>query len=356
MLALTLMTGVMLVSGGSAGAVAGTKSTGSATGAAAALPSNHLIPGRETTISCMTPVRCVAVGLAKTGGQVVALDLGKQAGITTIRTIKQLNAVSCPSRSGCWALGVRRIPTNQVLVKIGPTGKVTKQVTVKEVQHGLGWGDISCSTMTSCELFGINSKDAYFIGFWNGTKMTRQQVPIRATFAALGAISCWRATCTAAALWTDHGTGGGMVVSTNHGKLGKVHTRIAGFYDVSCGSPTFCLASGYAGKGGGFQAYPLVDPVRRGVPGTIQFEPVPAIPTECDGTTCWALGGGDFLKVSDGVPGTASSLVVDPALNSVPIPGDITRRGTGFAAVGQAVVDGKTQYWESDVAIGYQKT
>ncbi len=84
----------------------------SARAAVAARLVNHQISGTERAVSCQTAARCVAVGSGvddhRAASQVVALVGGKQARVTVVRSAWNLVAVSCPSRAGCWAMGVLR--------------------------------------------------------------------------------------------------------------------------------------------------------------------------------------------------------------------------------------------------------
>jgi hypothetical protein len=351
-LAVALATGVTMVAGSPAGAAgvarAGALAPATAPATVATGLINHRITGTERAVSCLTPARCVAVGSGirdgRPGGQVVEVVGGKQARISPARFSQVLYAVSCPSKAGCWAMGTRKASPSQLMVRIGPSGKVTKVISVK-LPAGVPLNSISCNKMTSCEVWGAipnYSPYAFYFGKWTGKELRLHNLgEFGGDSADTGGISCWHATCTATGGWANDGyNSGSFVVITNHGRLVKVITTADGFDDISCVSFSTCYAVGFR----------TVGTLHDGVPGNIQNEPVyapeggPAIAPAiaCAGTTCWATGPAPdhkagpedesvFVTITKGAP--ASSVVVDPAL----LWPAITSRGDGFAAVGAAV-------------------
>ncbi len=353
-LVLVAATSMTLVTGGPAwaagAATAGRSAPVTVRTAAAAGLVNYQISGAERAVGCLTAVRCVAVGSGirdgRPGGQVVEVVGGKQRRVSAVRYSLGLYAVSCPSRAGCWAMGMRKRSPTQLMVQIGPAGTVTRVIPVK-LPAGVPLNFISCSKMTSCEVWGAipnYANNAFYFGRWTGKKLRLHGGLGGGDSAGTGGLSCWQATCTAAGGWCDDDcyNSGDFVIITERGRLVKVipiPTSI-GMVNLSCVSSATCYLDG------GTTVTTLDD----GVPGTTQVMPVyppdggPAdVPDiACAGATCWTTGpapdhpGGPeaesvFVKVTDGVP--ASSVVVDTAM----LWPSITRRGNGFAAVGEAV-------------------
>jgi hypothetical protein len=344
---LAVATGITMVTGGPAGAAgAGLSAPVAARAAVAAGLTNYRITGHERAVGCLTAVRCVAVGagirLGRSGGQVVEVIGGKQARVSPVRFSRVLFAVSCPSSAGCWAMGTSKGSPSQLMVRIGPGGRVTRVFRVK-LPALLSLHSISCNSMTSCEVWGAipnYSTKAFYFGRWTGTQLRLHNIAQGGQAEGTGGISCWHATCTAPGSWIDDIYSGTFVIITKHGRLVKMITTAEGFIDLSCISYTTCYA---------IQPY-AVATLHDGVPGPLQPEPVykpdggPAYTTgiACVGITCWASGPSPghpdgpeaesvFVTITRGVP--ASSVVVDKAL----LFPHITARGDGFAAVGEAI-------------------
>jgi hypothetical protein len=345
--------GVMLVTCGPAGA-AGAASTGSsvpvAARAAAAAPlGNYRISGVEDAVGCLTAHRCVAVGYGggRAPGQVVTVVGGKQVRVSVARSASNLVAVSCPNRFGCWAMGPpRKGQRSWVLVKIGPTGSIT-EVTSVRVLAGVSLGSISCTSRTSCEVFGTVSyadgNQQWYLASWNGRKLSQRYVtgPLNLDAESPGGISCWHAACVAVGTWWCGGSSGCegryAILTTSSGKLeaADLLNTPGGFSGVSCVSSSTC----YATTGNS-----MVVTLEDGVMGATDSEPVSGGSSiECGGTTCWAAGlsapnsAAVFVMITNGAP--TGTPVPDPALTDNGYP-SIARRGNGFAAVGQAAVNG----------------
>jgi hypothetical protein len=352
--------GVMLVTSGPAGAAGAARARSSSQAAARTAADgalgNYRITGVEDAIGCLTAHRCEAVGYGggKAPGQVVTVVGGKQVRVSVVRSASNLVAVSCPSQFGCWAMGPpRNGHRSWVLVKIGPTGSARGVSTVR-VPAGVYLDSISCTSRTSCEIFGKftttkgDGFSQWYLASWNGRKLSQRYVvgPVGYTDSARG-ISCWQATCVAVGS-TDCGGSAcvpqGIIVTTNHGKPGPVETvsgsaeAVTGFDGISCVSSSTCYAT----------AFRTVVTLDDGALGTTQNLPVYAGSSiECAGTTCWAAGiSGEpglgpapaaFEMITSGVP--TETPITDPALGATNAPA-IARRGNGFAAVGAALING----------------
>jgi hypothetical protein len=349
-----LAAGVVLVTGGPAGAAgavrAGSAAPASARSAQGASLGNYRISGVEDAIGCLTAHRCVAVGHGggQAPGQVVEVVGGKQVRVSVARPASNLVAVSCPNRYGCWAMGPpRKGERSWVLVKIGSTGSIT-EVTSVRVPRGVSLGSISCTSRSSCELFGITTIAAginqgfneWYLALWNGKKLTHRYVAGCADcdYAdALGGSSCWQATCVAVGQWLCPGSACAenfAILTTLHGKLetAAMLNTPGELGGVSCVSSSTCYAT----------ADDTVVTLTNGVPGEGQSLPVYEATIECADSTCWAAGQSNvapnpivFVTIANGVP--AGSPVADTAITGLPA---IARRGNGFAAVGPAASGG----------------
>jgi hypothetical protein len=344
--------GVMLVTCAPAG-LAAAASTGSSAPAGARTAAtgtaplgNYQITGNERAIGCLTAHRCVAVGYGggKAPGQVVTVVGGKQVRVTAVRSASNLVAVSCPNRFGCWAVGSPRIGDRRfVLVKIGSTGSVTSVSTVR-LPEGMYLGSISCTSRTSCEIFGTttdkNGDNEWYLASWNGRKLSQRYVvgPLYYGADTVGSISCWQANCVAVgSTYCDGSTcnSQGTIVTTNHGKPGPLDTLSGegSLSGVSCVSSSTCYATLVSTEPS--VVFSLVT-LHDGVPVNTLDEPDAAPAIECAGATCWAVGGSPavFVMFASGVPTVTSA--PDPAVYWP----SIAKRGNGFAAVGEEVNGG----------------
>ena len=341
----------MLAAGGLVLSVSGAQ-------AAPAVLTNHPISGTEGAISCMTASRCVAVGFgargAKNHGDVVALVNGKQDHISVVAASPQLYSVSCPSSTGCWALGPQNGGANLVFVEIGRSGKVTKTMKVSD-PFGASIARISCVSMTSCAVLTNNillTPAAIEIGTWTGTQLTLHKVAGKhGSTATIGeGISCWQTSCLAVGYYElSGGRSTGFLLTMNGGKPGKQHFASSDFFfGVSCVSSSTCYAAGFLGDAAG-----IVVTVINGVAGHAQHETADPFGIECVGTTCRSSGEelrgltfyGVIVTLSNGT--NTGTPVVDKAIGGFDGPNTIAMRGNGFAAVGPAAKGGG-----SVVAIG----
>ncbi len=296
--------------------------------AQAAMVSNHKIPGHESAISCLTASRCVAVGYEDHRGQVVVLINGKKAAVSRVRA-GSLVAVSCPSRFGCWALGLRKGGLS--FVELGRYGTITRQIAVTgRAVAAAGLNQISCGSMTSCELvdnqYYRQPVGSVQLGSWNGRKLRLTPDSDDGTFYLLevGGISCWKTTCvTVGTTISDSTDNYSFIVTIRHGKPAAVDFAPAnewGLHAVSCVSSSTCYAVG---------AYGIFATVINGDYGTVENGPAGNHEIECAGSTCWTTRRGILWKVTNGAIGPPITDSATPDFTG------IARRGTGFAAIGE---------------------
>jgi hypothetical protein len=351
----------------SAGAVAGATRVGAhraGQARAATAVSNHLISGTETSISCLTPARCVAVGAGSRGTQVVSLDNGRPTKVTVLRYRAPLTSVSCPNKTGCWAIGPLPGPrrgaiAGVLLVKIGPAGQVTKVIHIA-APAGDDLFQIGCRTMTACQILGENQNGQtnllIFFSPWNGSRWRLDSQGGGGFYygTSVAGFSCWRTTCVVIG-WErfDSSQGQRFAWTFNDGVSGPINftgpssqNQIANFTfnAVSCVSASTCYVVGYNGYNhvGG-----MVLAISGGVP-SATHEPVPftANAIACIRVTCWAVGGNEIVTLRGGVA-VARTAMTDTAVSTF---AGIAADGNGYIAIGAAAEPG-----ESDVVIGWPR-
>jgi hypothetical protein len=354
------MAAVLLAGAGPAGA-AGRAAQATTTLAV----TNHLISGTETSISCLTLTRCEAVGQSTRGvAQVVSLYNGRQARVTDLKWQAALTSVSCPNKSGCWAIGPFGNgflgPTAVLVVKIGPTGKVVSAIKIG-VPTGDTLSQIGCRTMTACQILGTNfdppnsqSNDLIFFSPWNGKRWRLDSYGITDNGTAGSGFSCWQTTCVmvgweefnsvqgAAFAWTFHnGVAGAINFGPVRNNTAPGHQTV--FNAVSCVSSSTCFTVGY--NPAGAMAIAISD----SVPSTTN-EPMPFVgyAIACVRVTCWVTGGTEYVSGNEVMTLKAGvvtgTTLTDPATTAF---AGITSHGNGFMAIGSANTSG-----ESDVVIG----
>jgi hypothetical protein len=316
--------------------VTGAGPTANAAGAGAAV-SDHLISGSEDSISCLTMARCVAVGVGSRDAQVVALDNGRQTQVTVLPWRAPLTSVSCPSKAGCWAIGMRSSAVE--LVKIGPTGKVVSTTKVA-VPAGDALTRIWCRTMTDCEIYGTNGQYFYqsdvFFSPWNGKKWR-----LDAFAGVVGSgFSCWQTTCVIVGFEQFTSSTGAAVAWTFHnGVAGAQNFKglMTRFSSVSCVSASTCYALGSSHSAG------VEVTITNGVPSATN-NPVPGLgsPLACVRATCWMIYGSQIVTLRGGLA-TGAQLTDTEAAGF----DGISVHGNGFIAVGAS-----TKRGESDVLVG----
>jgi hypothetical protein len=268
---LAVVTGVILVTPGPPGTARAAASTASGYGAAVITRTaqqtvtDHTISGVETSVSCLTASRCVAVGSLglSSRGVVVTLTNGAQSHAVVLRSSSVIDSVSC-RKSVCWAIGHPVHGTGAYLVKISSAGRPVAEQTVPLPARTI-LGPISCSSPTSCEIAGADNRirpSAIVIGDWNGKKLHLHRVTVKGSKRlSMKAISCWRGYCEAVGgdtVGPGYNNYQGLILTTAGGKPARLNPDSGQpFADgVSCVSATTC----YGTDGGA-----LVVTVTRGV-------------------------------------------------------------------------------------------
>jgi hypothetical protein len=298
---------------------------------------SHTLSGHETSVSCLTASRCVAVGSWRHHGTVATLAGGAQSHIAVLNGAAVIDSVSCASASGCWAIGHPDHGAGAYLVKISSSGRPAAERTL-QVPAGTTLGSIWCASMTSCQVAGANNRlvgadnrrrpAAIEIGTWNGRKLQLHRVPVTdSTQVSISGISCWHSDCEAvgSALLASADTD--LVVTTAGGKPGALNADSGyALSAISCVSATTCYAVGAAA---------LVT-LTSGVPADPQAVTGSWHAIECTGGHCEAAGGEAFgAAYADALVSLAGGTAGSPVIVRVGhgFSGIAARGSSGFIAI-----------------------
>jgi hypothetical protein len=294
---------------------------------------HHSLSGHETSVSCLTASRCVAAGSRGSHGVVVTLAGGAQSHVAVLSGSSVVYSVSCPSTSGCWAIGHPVRGAGAYLVKISSAGRPAAWRTVP-VPTGTTLGAISCASMTSCQVAGADNQlrpAAVEIGTWNGTRLHLYRVRVTgSTEVSMAGISCWHSDCEAVGSARLGSAGTDMIVTTKGGKPSTLNIDSGyALSSISCISATRCYAAGAA----------VLVTVTEGVPADPQVVAGGwnGNAIECTSGGCEAAGGEVFgpayvdvlVRLSNGTAGSPTIVRAGQGYSGI-----AARGGSGFIAVG----------------------
>lgn len=138
--------------------------------------------------------------------------------------------MSCPTRFGCWTVGVRKGGLN--FVKLGWRGTITRVIAVTgRAVAAARLNQISCVSMTSCELVDSQSflsgpASSVQLGSWNGRKLKLTPDSDHGNFFFIdaGGLSCWQTTCVTVGTTVSGSTHDfAFILTIKHGTPGAVH-------------------------------------------------------------------------------------------------------------------------------------
>lgn len=304
-------------------------------------------------IGCMTSRVCVAGGATARGqGVVVPVINGRPGRPYRIRQTFGTFSISCPSRRGCIALGMSGGPilsTGVYLTLIDSSGHVRRTEFVPGTFNE-ELSQIACSSLTSCELAGINipatpqaqrrHRPVWLeVGHWNGhrVRLHRMVQPGRNSDSAFDVqqISCRGASCDIVGYSQKLATGTdfGFVLHLRHGRFRGLHTiRHSQIFGVSCLTSSLCYATETTAGGQGY-----VVTLRDSAVKTRQAVGGKAVAIDCRRSSCVEAGaidvpGGSYGMIATGRTYSNADVVAyassfsEVALTS----------GGSFAAVGPA--------------------
>jgi hypothetical protein len=312
--------------------------------AQAAAITNRRLAGMDSLVGCLSATRCVVAGQSASGhGEIIPVEGGVPGRGTVVRSTLQFDAISCPSRAGCWALGVTNDNAKPVLVLVSAAGRVARVVTLSP-RGAPTLTAISCVSLTDCEVAGgAGSGGPPFpieVGSWNGSRLRVQTVatPANSTQTLIAQISCHGSLCLAVG-YAEYGSEVelGAVLSISRGHPGKAHTTPQSqLVSVSCVSDSTCYAVGADTDGAG-----VLVTIRNGKVSAPRATAADPAGIACVGSRCAVAGqvtSGSGL-IGELVP-VLSGRVAGPAVGEPVVLGysDITSRGSlgGFAAIGSA--------------------
>lgn len=252
-------------------------------------PTSHTIAGSQNEVGCLTHTQCVLVGNNVKGvGDVVDVDNGVQTHAYTIKGSQGIFSISCPSSSGCVALG-ENTSVQPLFIAISKSGKPSTPAHPK-VAIGTELDRIACVSVTSCVVAGyeaVTTPQEILVGTWSNGKLKLSHVDASKGTAVLdiGAVSCVATSCVVAGYAVDGIKTTGLLLSVNHGKPGKPET-VPGILvqGVSCTTTTRCYAAG------GVNAVGRILTLEEGkVIATSTTAPLVAA-IACGGTACTAVG------------------------------------------------------------------
>jgi hypothetical protein len=300
------------------------------------------VSGVQTDVSCLSSKLCVLAGCDNHGvGDLIPLLGGVPGRLSTVAGTQGIYGVSCPSASGCVALGRTSNDIGAMLISINGSGLLTKTVSVK-VPSGVTLDRIACTGVHSCEVAGtdIFVSHAVEVGSWNGHTLSLHRVgaPAGSTDTVVEGVSCSGTACEVVGYAEKVAVVKGLIVTISHGKPTGLHV-VPGdsLYGVSCTSATLCYASGFNQSGG------LILTVKRGVASAPAHVASDLSGIACRGTACTAVGEqlppppttaafyGSLVTVSSGKVIASQLVPASGGYNSV-----AAARGGFFAAVGSA--------------------
>ncbi len=212
--------------------------------------------GEVDTISCPDPTYCVALASNQYEDDALILNAGtwNTAPLVEPGGALQLNGVSCFSESFCMAVGESS----------AGSGTRSSVVGVIEEWDGSAWSmvpnpqssgvnvwlsSVSCPSASSCFAVGQDSTDGGFIDTWDGASWT---MSFNQQGVSLSAVSCTTpATCVTVGAGSSNSLYSAVLSSGTWAVESVPDPGGDGFLnDVSCASPTFCMAVGSVQVGG----------------------------------------------------------------------------------------------------------
>ncbi len=278
--------------------------------AAVTLGTAQVVPGalQLQGVSCPSATGCLAVGYNDSfQGVMVPIINGIPGAAQVVPGTGPLNGVSCPSATTCLAVGDdSSFSLGAVVPIINGIPGAAQVVPGTEELNG-----VSCPSATTCLAVGdtFDSSSSSFQGLvvpiTNGIPGAAQVAPGSGIFRG---VSCPSAT-TCEAVGADPSDAQGVVVPITNGTPGtaQVVSETRELEGVSCPSATTCQA---VGQNPSFEG--VVVPITNGTAGNAQVVPETVVlnGVSCpSATTCHAVGSsgsqGLVLPIMSGIPGTA---------------------------------------------------
>jgi hypothetical protein len=302
---------------------------------------NESVKGVQFAASCLSRTLCVLAGYTPGGvGDIVVVHNGVPGHVSTVATLQGVVSVSCPSASGCVAIG-NQAGVGVRFVEVNASGVVTSSRLVT-VPAGVVLSRVACTKLTACAVAGTDiflSPTAIEVGSWNGSilKLHAVSPPKGTTDVAVEGLSCWGAACDLVGYLEKGVTVTGYVVTATDGKPGHLQSVPGDSLEgVSCMSASRCYAAGYTQAGG------LIVTLNSGKASSPQHVKPDLFAIACAGSSCTAVGEelppspsadafwGAIVTVSSGKATSTQAISESGGYNGV------GRIGSDFTAVGSA--------------------
>lgn len=254
-------------------------------------------------IACPRKDFCIAVGQGTgAGGVIVKISHGKPGKARSLSIFA--DGIGCGSTSSCWVTGTNLKATAAQVVHI-VNGSVAKVFSLKGTSPFLfgateqGGAAPACLSASSCTLAGHTGQSGpgLVMSLANGKVKVTHMIP-QAT--ALSGIACTSRTfCTV----VGFNQMDGLVLSINHGRLGKVRrpSKVDFLGPLACRAADKCYAFGDK-----LGTTSVVVPINRGTPGSVQAIKPRIYDAFCAGKTCFAVGEEGGFPNGEGVVFTFS--------------------------------------------------
>ena len=215
--------------------------------------------GQLLGVGCHTGMVCIAVGtyVDHATSRPLVEHLGKDVVRQRVPEPRNsiasaLNAISCPGRSLCIAVGYTMDPNNHTVPLVERwNGKTWTATTIRPFPEGAMLDSISCPTAHWCTAVGVLNGGP-MIEQWNGTTWSSQAVPVPPgpSRPNLGSVSCASATnCMAVGAYLDterheqplaeHWDGSAWSITSAPYSRSRPSSRLLG---VSCVGTGWCIA------------------------------------------------------------------------------------------------------------------
>jgi hypothetical protein len=245
---------------------------GLATGSALFMTNSASASAQEFTpmttfngVACASASQCIGVGnVASRVNSGAAASLNARSGnfstrqsLQLIRSSGFLNAVSCPSRSVCLAVGENPTETSGVAVPLNPATAMVRSGQGLHAIRGISMSGVACASRNHCLAVGHNSSGSGVVVALSpstGAILSGQTVQIIRGTGGVGleGVDCPLAT-RCVAVGENSGKSAGVAVPLNpatgaiaSGQSVQNVTHKGILLDLACPSSTVCLAVGWA--------------------------------------------------------------------------------------------------------------
>src|ERR1700677_136365 len=205
--------------------------------------------GEVDTISCADPTYCVALSSNQYEDDALIFSNGSWSTDPLVEPggALQLNSVSCFSESFCMAVGENLgsgVHPNAVGVIEEWDGSAWSVVPNPQSSGvNVSFSSVSCPSAATCSAVGQDNTDGGFIDSWDGASFT---TALDEPGVSPSAVSCSTTTsCVTVGGGPSNSLSSAVLVDGTWVAESVPDPGSDGFlYDVSCASPTFCMAVG----------------------------------------------------------------------------------------------------------------